>query len=121
MTISNQQQLNEIDRSDWDRAWGAQTVRLLPDGCKLDVSHHFPGQKLCEVTIAIDPPQYADRPWRESEICPVCGQATLTTERIAASLDVKYEQGLRVGMGVWAHKECIEICKDTGLSAGVPW
>jgi hypothetical protein len=111
--------MNDIDRSEWDRVWGLRTQHRLPAGCKLDLRLNF-GQPI-SVTISEDPSQFADRNFRESEICPVCGESTKGQSRVPATLDVTFDGNLRLGIGVWAHRSCYEKCPDTGEKAGIPW
>jgi hypothetical protein len=109
------------DREEWDRLWGARTQRLLPGPCRLDVGRQWPHQKLTAVTIADDPPEFAARVCRGSEDCPVCGRSTAGCARVPASLDVTFEDGLSLGIGVWAHESCFDSCSDTGVPARIPW
>jgi hypothetical protein len=87
----------------------------------LDLGRNAPLQKLKSVTIADDPPEFSARVWRDSEICPVCGESTAGCVRIGATLGLTFENGLRLGWGVWVHPSCFERCADTGISAGIPW
>ncbi|MCI0742676.1 MAG: hypothetical protein L0Y72_26885 [Gemmataceae bacterium] len=88
-------------REEWDRRWGAKTQRVRPAGCNLDLSH-FQFGNVSSVTISADPVEFADRVWRESELCPVCGKSTASQPRVAATLNVCAEIGLKLGIGVWA-------------------
>ena len=135
-----------IDDAAWDAAWRAVLERRLPDGCKLDLRGHLFGstkitirsvlshlrwwkvrKKLyasMEITIAADPPQYAWRAFRGSEICPVCGSATSSEgPRVGVSLTCTHEQvpKLRLGLGAWAHPQCLERCEVIGPAKSVPW
>jgi hypothetical protein len=69
--------LDGKDRDEWDRLWQARTQRLLPDGCKLDLGSELSSERLTRVTIADDPPEFAERVHRGSEVCPVCGEHRL--------------------------------------------
>src|SRR6516162_108298 len=102
--------LDGKDRAEWDRLWSARTQRLLTGKCKLDVSRHFPSEKVKSVTIADDPTEFAARVHRVSEICPVCGETTAGQVRLGASLEVTIDRGLSLGMGVWVHPACFERC-----------
>jgi len=120
--------LDGEDREEWDRAWSARTLRSLPGECKLDLQFaRWLPLKVAPITIAADPPEFAARGWRESDVCPVCGESTLGSVRIAACLYVAFEnlegdsRGFKFGVGVWAHQSCFESCPDTGRPAGIPW
>src|SRR5262249_29131154 len=81
------------DRTAWNQAWGSMPHRRLLTQPKVDVfgrkvdvpSRSGPGvDELVEITISENPPEYSDRVWRQSEICPVCGEATVETARLPA-------------------------------------
>jgi len=113
---------DEIDREEWEAAWGARIDRTLPNGCKLDLSHSAGSlDKPVRVTIAVDPPQFAERVWRGAQICPVCGESTLNLPRTGASLDVGYESGFGCFIGVWVHQACLDCCPVIGAAAHIPW
>src|SRR5437764_122499 len=92
---------DEVDREMWDTAWRARKDCGLPDGCKLELSSSKPsfGAPMM-VTVAADPPEFADRVWRQSDVCPICGESTLNRVRIGAMLDVQYEGGFGCLIGV---------------------
>jgi hypothetical protein len=115
--------LDGKDREEWDRLWSARTQRLLPGECKLNLSDAAGGlrRKLVSVTITDEPPEFAARLWRGSEVCPVCGESTAGCNRVAANLDVIFEGGVTFGVGVWAHQVCFEKCPDTGIPSRIPW
>ena len=109
---------DEIDREIWDAAWHARMDRRLPDACKLDLSRYG---KPTAVTIAANPPEFTDRGWRETDICPVCGNSTLNLPRIGAMLDAQFEDSVGLFIGVWAHSTCLEMCPVIGKAAHIPW
>ena len=50
--------------------------------------------------------------------CPVCGELTTETDRIAAYVSLKYrskesEEPIKLGFAVWAHKVCVESCPES--------
>jgi hypothetical protein len=115
--------LDGKDRDEWDRLWGARTQRLLPCECKLNLDSYLPSLRLTAITIADDPAEFAfaGRVYRGSEVCPICGRLTTGSVRVAASLDLTFEGGLSLGLGVWAHQGCFDACFDTGKPAHIPW
>jgi hypothetical protein len=125
--------LGGADREEWDRLWGAKTLRLLPGECRLDLRDlsGFESLKVKAVALSDDPPEFAPRIWRKSELCPVCGESTAGCRRVASTLTVEYElpaalpfkcePSFSLGLGVWAHESCFERCQDTGRPAGIPW
>jgi hypothetical protein len=72
-------------------------------------------------TISLDPPEFADRAWRESSRCPVCGGATSPQSRQAASIHPTWPSGFSLGIGVWVHQDCFEQCPETDQPAPIPW
>jgi hypothetical protein len=116
------------EREEWDRIWGTRTQRSLPGECKLDFGADWRSLKVRSATIADNPPEFAARVWRASENCPVCGETTTGCVRVAASLEVTFEElgvGLARGfgyfVGVWVHQSCFDCCPDTGRPASIPW
>ena len=109
------------DREEWDRLWRARTQRLLPVERRSNLGHDFHALQLTALTITDDPPEFADRVWRASEICPVCGETTVGGVRVASTVHLTFENGLAIGMGSWAHRACFESCPDTGMPADIPW
>jgi hypothetical protein len=111
------------DRGQWDRAWRAMPHRRLKFPLGVGVGRELLAQFGTPVsfTIAQAPAQFADRCWRESEACPVCGGPTTAAERIPASLYPRWASGIGVGIGVWVHRTCFEGCPEAGEPAPVPW
>ena len=67
------------DREEWDRSWRAMPHRRLTSPPKTGLSclDALRGWgDLVSFTISQDPPRFCDRPWRESEYCPICGEQT---------------------------------------------
>ena len=73
------------------------------------------------VTISQNPEEFSDKFWRESEVCPVCGETTAASPRLSANLYPTFSNGLSFGMGVWVHSACFYNCPDSGEPAPVPW
>ena len=109
---------DEDSREAWDAAWHARLDRKLPDGCKLDLSAY--GNPVA-VTISANPPAFAERGWRESVVCPVCGSPTDPLNLVAATLDIQLENHNGLLIGVWAHSACLGGCLPIGLAAHAPW
>jgi hypothetical protein len=95
----------------------------------LELSTQLSPLKVKTFALSDDPPEFADRVWRESEVCPVCGETTADCPRVAATLTLEYEKPVdwsfkcepSFGMGVWGHESCFERCEDTLRPAGIPW
>ncbi|MFO0959303.1 MAG: hypothetical protein U0800_18035 [Isosphaeraceae bacterium] len=93
------------DRTEWERTWAAMPHRRVagrPD------------------TISLDPPQYADRAYRESPRCPICG-ADAYVGGLPATLHATLPGGVPVGLGVWVHPDCFESGETIEGSAPIPW
>jgi hypothetical protein len=111
------------DRTAWDQAWRAMPHRRLESPPRIEFNRGFLDQfgDLVSVTISLDPPEYSERAWRESESCPVCGDTTAGAERLPATLYPNFASGRSYGLGVWVHRACFENCRDTGEPAPIPW
>src|SRR5262245_21884507 len=123
MPMTAEQGDDPDDRAEWDRLWSSTTQRSLPSVPKVGVKLSIGSSPVTvvEVTISADPNEFSDRVWRQSDVCPVCGQSTAGETRLATSLDVILENGLMYGVGVWTHRSCFERCPDTGVPAPIPW
>lgn len=114
--------LSDEDRAAWDK-WSAMPHRRLLAPPKVDVVGNL-GAEIGEpvmVTISQNPPQYSDRPWRKSEVCPVCGETTAGMSRLPACLHPKFECGFSYGLGVWVHQTCFDHCPDAAEPTPIPW
>jgi hypothetical protein len=115
--------LDDENREEWDRIWGAMPHRRLTSAPRVGTSADLVGHlgSPASATISEDPPQFCARVWRPSECCPVCGAPTTGTERLPATLHPRWENGLSLGFGVWVHRACFETCPDAGEPTPVPW
>jgi hypothetical protein len=122
--------LDGKDRQEWDRLWGEKTLRLLPGKCMLPLrDHEFGSLKVKAVALSDDPVEFAASVWRNSELCPVCGESTAGCLRVAAHLTVEYSRPTdwpfktepSYWLGVWVHELCFERCQETARPAGIPW
>jgi hypothetical protein len=115
--------LDGKDRAEWDQAWASMPHRRLLTPPKIDVAGSFGSGfgELVSVTISEDPPEYNNKPWRPSEICPVCGATTVGTTRLPSSLHPTFANGFSYSLGVWVHRSCFESCPDAGEPTPIPW
>lgn len=111
------------DRTEWDRAWRERPLRRLVNPVQIDVAPTGDPAwgEVARVEIAADPPQFANTGWRNSEICPVCGKATPTDNRIAATIYPYFESGFSYGLPCWVHGDCLAACEEVAGPAPVPW
>jgi len=58
---------------------------------------------------------------RFTETCPVCGIATDPEQRVPATLEPVFTNGLGFGVSVWTHPACLNACRETTIQRGVPW
>jgi hypothetical protein len=110
------------NRAEWNRAWASMPHRRLISpgfGIGRDLISRF-GNPISG-TISQDPPPFAEGVWRESELCPICGNSTTGADRTAATIHRTWANGFRVGIGVWAHRACFEGCPVAGGPAPKPW
>jgi hypothetical protein len=114
--------LDGKDREEWDRSWGAMPHRRLTSPPKARVGGSLVDQfgEPTAFTISQAPVEFADRPYRESDHCPVCGGSTTGGERLPASLNLRWTDGLEIGCGVWVHRTCFEDLRDAGEPTPVP-
>jgi hypothetical protein len=73
------------------------------------------------LTIAEDPAAAAPEIYRVGEECAVCGLVPPTVWRVPATLHIPLPKGGGLGLGVWAHPECLARCEQTGQQRGIPW
>ncbi|WP_422931759.1 hypothetical protein [Singulisphaera sp. PoT] len=114
---------DEDDREDWDRSWSAMPHRRLLSAprIKLSADPLRGGGTLVSCTISLDPPQYSDRGYRESDRCPICGEGTKAGDRLPASLRPVWTTIANIGIGVWVHPACFEACPEIEGPAPIPW
>ena len=72
-------------------------------------------------TIALAPPEFADRLYKKAPLCPACGKRTHPADRLAALLHSTYSNGSSLGFGVWVHAACFASCPEAGGPTPVPW
>jgi hypothetical protein len=114
---------SEIDRADWDTAWRNRPLRRVGNPIQVDVAP-TPDEDWGDVThvdIVSDPPQYANRGWRETDICPLCGHTTRDISRIAVTYYPYFSSGFSYGRAAWAHQSCFDACNEIASPAPVPW
>ncbi len=75
---------------------------------------------ILSATIALDPPQFADRGDQETRECPLCGEAADDTDRLAATLHPTFAREISLGLPVWVHRACFDRCPDAGKCDHVP-
>jgi hypothetical protein len=111
------------DRTEWDRVWRERPLRQLIAPVQIDfapVADPAWGE-VVRVTIAADPPQFADTALRDSEICPVCGKVAPTDVRMAATIYPHFASGFSYGLPGWVHETCLAACEEVAGPAPVPW
>jgi hypothetical protein len=111
------------DRTEWDRVWRERPLRQLVNPVQIGLAPtaDLGWGEVVRVEIAADPPQFADPGWRSSETCPVCGKATSTDHRIAATIYPYFESGFSYGLPCWVHAACLAACEEVAGPAPVPW
>lgn len=111
------------DRTEWDRVWRERPLRQIVKPVQIEVAPtpNPAWGRVVRVEIAADPPQYADTIWRNSEGCPVCGEATTSDRRIAATIYPYFESGFSYGLPCWVHEACFAACEEIAGPAPVPW
>jgi hypothetical protein len=101
------------------------TLRQLPGPPRIPLPSPGTWGEPVRVGIASDPTEadrYLPEPIpRHSEACPVSGVVTVRGDRLPASLQPEFGNGVSFQVGVWVHAACLERCQDTGQQRGVPW
>ena len=108
------------EREKWRALFSGIKLRLLTAPPKVDV-YGLEFGELRLVGVSLDPEEVADQIWRESDVCPICGEKTTPADAIAASLQPEFNSGLSYLMGVWIHRACFEKCPESDEERGVPW
>ena len=113
----------EDDRAEWDRVWRARPLCRLVNPVQIDVSLTADPAlgEVMRVEIAADPPQYAGAIWRQTEVCPACGEVTSPEARIAATVYPHFDSGVSYGLPCWVHQSCLAACEEVAGPAPVPW
>jgi len=112
------------DRTEWDNAWRNRPLRRLVNPIQIDVTPTPNGDwgDVTHVEIVSDPPQYAERAWRQNDICPMCGRATTDdSSRIAVTIYPYFSKGFSYGRAAWTHESCFATCEEVPGPAPVPW
>lgn len=112
------------DRGEWDRAWSESPLRRLVTPVQIEVMPSSdPGWgKVVRVDIAADPVEYADDiGYRNTDGCPVCGDAVPSGHAIPATIHPYFEGGFSYGLPCWVHEACLESCEEVEGTAPVPW
>lgn len=115
--------VEDVERTEWDRAWRERPLRQLVNPVKINVAPNTDPAwgEVERVEIASDPPQFLNPDWRDSDICPVCGKATADDQRIGASLYPYFTSGFTYGLPCWVHEVCLLACAEIAGPAPVPW
>src|SRR5262249_25167232 len=100
----------EENREAWDQAWSSMPHRRLESrtGGVADDSLVRDWGDVTSATLSLAPSVYTELVERESQTCPVCGASTTDSERLAASMNVRFADGRSVGICVWVHRSCFE-------------
>jgi hypothetical protein len=111
------------DRTEWDRGWRERPLRQLVNPVQIDVAPTADPAwgKLVRVEVAADPPQFSDTGYRNSEICPVCGDVTSAYNQIAATIYPYFDGGFSYSLPCWVHEACLVSCEEIAGPAPVPW
>jgi hypothetical protein len=113
--------MEDVDRTDWDNAFSGMPHRGINLASDFDIGLSLGFGEIVSTTISEDPKQYADRIWKRSDSCPVCGKMTNESNRVSASLHPKFLTGLTIGVGVWIHISCLDACPRIDEPTPVPW
>lgn len=117
----------DSDRESWDKLWSSQRYFRINMPLKMNLSKTFGTggmslETILSATISEDPQVYSDQVFRSSDECPICGQSTSESNRVAASLHPEIENGIKnISFRVWVHNTCLEGCQILHEPAPIPW
>ena len=123
--------VDDDDRQEWNRAWSSMphhSVDSWSNGAlSAIIGNDWPFDRLVKLTISADPAAFADKCYRRTSACPICGATTDLTTRLAASIHPVFDLGEPYGrrspvmFGVWVHRACFESCPATDQPTPIPW
>ncbi|MEQ1762843.1 MAG: hypothetical protein ABL984_06805 [Pyrinomonadaceae bacterium] len=98
--------------ADWKRDWQSMPHRDVVDltnlnKVKADLIGTDFGQ-IISATISLAPEKYISGLYIQDEICPLCLESTVSSERLAGSLSLTFEKIDNIGSCIWVHKQCFE-------------
>jgi hypothetical protein len=117
------------DRAEWDAAWRSMPHHTAPFWNE-DALKGIVGERalpIIALTVSQDPPQFAERMFRATTICPICGAETDEVARVPVSLHPVFDfgppRGKRspVAHGAWVHSRCLGECPLTDEPTPIPW
>ena len=133
MGIPVQSEWNE-DRSEWDRAWSCVPHYVVQtwnrdtlDSILKPLLGSNSAAFLVSLSISEDPIPYADKGYRPSTVCPLCGNNVNEESIVAATLHPVIDMGVPLGsrsfasFGVWAHRGCLDRCARSETPSPIPW
>ena len=112
---------DDIDRSEWDRAFADQRLRRLATPARIDVRLFPEWGEPTAVEITAVPGEFVDRFSPRTETCPVCGTSTSPDSRVVVSLYPTFSNGTSIGIAAWAHVDCFATCEELPGPGRIPW
>ena len=111
----------DVDRSEWNRAWASQTLRRLSTPARVDLQLFPEHGAPTDVQLVAVPSEFADRVYIRFETCPVCGNATSDQSRLLVTLYPSFRNGFSYGVSAWTHAHCLASCEELPGPAPIPW
>lgn len=119
--------MTEEEASEFRKLFLGIMERTIPDGmdfpktlAQRSLGSASDLMKDAQVTISEDPLSAASKIYRTAEECALCGLVPAPSERWPATLHLAWSTG-GLGVGVWAHSECLFGCPVTDQQRGIPW
>lgn len=117
------------DRVEWDNAWASMQHRVLKTwndaAVERIVGKDWGETAIVAITVSDNPPQFSDRIFRNSQLCPACGTSVDTDDRLPVSLYPSIQVGERTvaptRFGGWMHSECFFGCPESDNMVPIPW
>jgi len=114
----------EIDRNEWDAAFGEMEVRDFSAAPEADLNLWF-GTEFGDTrsaTISRIPSQYRERLFFQCDICPAYRSSMSRDDSIrAANLSVDFERVQHLACGIWIREKCFQQLPMSTNPSPIPW
>lgn len=123
--------MDDEARAEWDRAWSSMphhaVIAWSNEAVRGILGDSISFERLIAMSVSADPAAYADKIYRATAVCPICGAMTDSTSRVAATIHPVVDLGEKLGQkfmggyGVWVHQNCFDRCPITYEPTPIPW
>jgi len=116
--------MEEIDGTEWDKAWKSMPNRRLPKPDFIDWTSltGYEVGKVIDVTFGEVPFKFQGLVHISTAMCAVCGRLTDDkSDRTVICLSPRFTEFPPVGFGACAHKACVDGCPEIEEPNPIPW